>query len=49
MKYPNVKTVIDRWAKYFDYSGPKIKPIEIIKNKIYVNKKYQEVYLDNRD
>ena len=49
MKYPTVKTVIYRWAKYFNYSGPKVKPIELVKDKIYVNKKYKEAYLENRD
>ena len=49
MKYPSVKKVIDRWAKYFDYGGPKVQPIEIVKDKIFVNKKYKEVFLDNRN
>lgn len=49
MKYPSVEEVIKRWEKYFGYSGPKVKPFEIVKGQVYCNKKYKELYLDNRN
>ena len=49
MTYPSVNEVIRRWKKYFNYAGPRQEPIEIVKDKIFVNKKYKELYLDNRN
>ena len=49
MTYPSVNEVIRRWKKYFNYSGQRQEPIEMVKDKVYVNKKYKELYLDNRN
>ena len=49
MNYPSIKKVIYWWWKYSNFSGVKEEPIETENKHIKVNKKYKEVYIDNRN
>ena len=49
VKYPSIKKVIYWWWKYWNFSGVKEEPIPTEHKFISINKKYKEVYIDNRD
>ena len=49
MTYPTIKKVIYWWWKYWNFSGVKEEPIDTENKNIKVNKKYKEVYIDNRN
>ena len=49
MTYPTIKKVIYWWWKYWNFSGVKEEPLETDNKNIKVNKKYKEVYIDNRN